>query len=412
MDNSRDRAPLPLEGLRVLDATHIVAGPFCSLILADMGAEVIKIERPGTGERYRTSAPFINGQDGQRVSARFLVANRNKKSVTLDLRHPTCQRAFENLVRAADVLLDNWGPGALRRLGLGYDRLRQVNPGLIYASITGYGDGEGLRGPYSHWPANNICVQGMGGWMEVTGSGDGRPESVGESLGDSVPGLWTALAIMLALESRHRTGRGQHVDTAMYECMAAHNLSNLAHYRATGQAPGRDPAMKMINPQLVLKAKDGYVVLAGAGTEEKWATLWRHIGREDLLKNAVFLGKGVTGEIYLNQFVPAIEAWSQDLPMLEVTQKLNEFGFSMGMVQSLADLDRCPHLEARQMFVTTDDTLGGQFRAFRTPVRLTGCVDPPHRTPPALGEHNREVLCGFGGLTEAELVQLQEEGVV
>ena len=199
--------PLPLDGLRVLDVTHIVAGPFCSMILADMGAEVIKIERPGVGERGRSNGPFIDGPEGQRVSSRYLGLNRNKKSVSIDLRDPQCKQAFERMVAESDILLDNWGPGALRRLGLGYDRLSELNSRLIYASLTGYGDPEGpAPGPYSQWPANNPCVQGMGGWMTVTGSPDSGPQMVGDNIGDSVPGVWTALAIMFALESRHRTG--------------------------------------------------------------------------------------------------------------------------------------------------------------------------------------------------------------
>ena len=169
-----DTSPRPLDGLRVLDATHIVAGPFCAMLLADMGAEVIKIERTKVGERARLNDPFVQSEDGRRVSARFLAINRNKKSVTLDLRQPRGKEIFENLIKASDVLLDNWGPGALQRLNLGFDHLRQLNPGLIYASITGFGDSDGLRGPYSDWPANNPCVQGMGGWMEITGAPDAR----------------------------------------------------------------------------------------------------------------------------------------------------------------------------------------------------------------------------------------------
>ena len=138
------------------------------------------------------------------------------------------------MVASSDVLIDNWGPCALERLGLGYKHLREINQGLIYATITGYGDNEDLKGPYSSWPANNLCVQGMGGWMGITGTGDGPAHSVGENVGDSVPGLWTALAIVLALETRRKTGQGQHVDMAMYECMAAHTLSNMAAYQATG----------------------------------------------------------------------------------------------------------------------------------------------------------------------------------
>ena len=246
--------PLPLEGIRVLDATHIVAGPFCSLILADMGAEVIKIERPRTGDLARGRGPFIGDTDSGQVSSRYLGVNRNKKSVTLDLRNATCKSAFESLVSNADVLLDNWGPGAFRRLGFGYERLREINPRLIYAEITGYGDAEGARGPYSDWPANNLAIQAMSGWMDLTGEPGGTPQAVGDNIGDSVPGVWAALGIVLALETRRQTGVGQHVDVAMYECMASHVISNMNAYQATGTTPGRT-RQAALNPGLALRAR-------------------------------------------------------------------------------------------------------------------------------------------------------------
>ena len=255
--------PLPLEGIRVLDATHIVAGPFCSLILADMGAEVIKIERPRTGDIARGRLPMVTDDDGNRISSRFLGINRNKKSVSIDLRNARCKEAFEKMVAESDVLVDNWGSGAFRRLGLGYDRLSEINPGLIYASITGYGDSEGLTGPYSNWPANNMAIQAMAGWMELTGDPDGPPQSVGDNIGDSIPGLWAALSIVLALETRRKTGRGQHIDVAMYECMVSHIESNMNHYHAVGEVPGRSHD-RMATAGVTFRASDGYVVLAGA----------------------------------------------------------------------------------------------------------------------------------------------------
>ncbi len=411
MTSESEKLPLPLEGVRVLDVTHIVAGPYCSMILADMGAEVIKIERPRTGERARINTPFIEFENGNRVSARYLGVNRNKKSVTLDLRDPRCKSAFENMVRASDILLDNWGPGALRRLGLGYEVLSELNPALVYASITGYGDAEGLRGPYSTWPANNPCVQGMGGWMEMTGAPGGPPQMVGDNIGDSVPGVWTALGIMMALETRRKTGRGQHVDMAMYDCMVAHTTSSMPLYQATGQTTGR-ARENMFSAQLVLKAKDGYAVLAGAGDEEKWVALWELIGRPELGEDPRYRGLGISGEFYFEHIVPAIEEWSQHLPKLEVAERLVEIGYSMGMVQNTEDLDNCPHLEARNMFVDSGDTFGGPFRTVNTPIKLTGSVDTPVAPPPLLGEHNEEILCGIGGLSPGELTVMQSEGVV
>ena len=412
MTADNDTSPRPLDGLRVLDATHIVAGPFCAMLLADMGAEVVKIERTKVGERARLNDPFVQSEDGRRVSARFLAINRNKKSVTLDLRQPRGKEIFENLVKASDVLLDNWGPGALQRLNLGFDRLRQLNPGLIYASITGFGDSDGLRGPYSDWPANNPCVQGMGGWMEITGAPDGPPQMVGDNIGDSVPGVWTALGIMLALESRRKTGRGQHLDMAMYDCMVAHTTSIMPFYQATGQVTTR-ARENMITAQLALKAKDGYAVLAGSGGGGgKWEGLWRLVGREDLIADRRYLGEGISGQFYFDHIVPAIEEWSQHIPKLEIAQKLIELGFSMGIVQDAADLDNCPHLAARKMFVDSGDSLGGSFRTVNNPIRLTESPDTLDAAPPLLGEHNREILCSIGGVTDEELALLEREEVV
>ena len=411
MTTKREELSLPLEGIRVLDLTHIVAGPFCSMIFADMGAEVIKIERPGAGDRSRINTPFIDGADGQKVSVRYLGVNRNKKSVTLDLRDSRCKSAFEALVKESDILLDNWGPGALRRLDLGYDTLSKMNPGLIYASITGYGDAEDMQGPYSQWPANNPCVQGMGGWMEITGAPGGAPQMVGDNIGDTVPGVWSALGVMLALESRHKTGKGQHVDMAMYDCMVAHTTSSMPLYQLTGQSSSR-ARENMFSAQLALKTNDGYAVLAGAGDEEKWVALWQLLGREDLIQDPRYLGQGISGEFYFENIVPELEKWSQHLPKREVAEKLIEIGYSMGMVQNTADLDQCPHLEARKMFVDCGDTLGGSFRTANTPINLTACPETPTGPPPLLGEHNRDILCGIGRLTEEQLLGMETDRVV
>ena len=404
--------PLPLEGIRVLAATHIVAGPFCSLILADMGAEVIKIERPRTGDLARGRGPFIGDAESGQISSRFLGVNRNKKSVTLDLRNATCKAAFESLIANSDVLLDNWGPGAFRRLGLGYERLREINPRLIYAEITGYGDGEGARGPYSDWPANNLAIQAMSGWMDLTGAPGGTPQAVGDNMGDSVPGVWAALGIVLALETRRQTGAGQHVDVAMYECMASHVISNMNAYQATGATPGRT-RQASLSPGLALKASDGYVVMAGVRSPQRLAGLWELIERTDLPEtDERYLQQFPDADFVFDEMIPAIEEWSSQRPKWEVAGRLTELGFSMGVAQSVADLADCPQLEARSMYVDTGDTLGGTFRSLATPIQLTACRPSDTGTPPQLGEHNAEVLCTLGGLTPDELAGLEAEGAV
>ena len=413
MTQAGEKLPLPLDGIRVLDATHIVAGPFCSMILADMGADVIKIERPGTGDLSRGRGPFIKAEDGRETSSRFLGVNRNKKSVSIDLRNARCKRAFEELVRNSDVLVDNWGSGAFRRLGLGYDHLSKINPGLVYASITGYGDSEDLSGPYSDRPANNLAIQAMSGWMEITGDPDGPPQSVGDNIGDSIPGVWTALGIVLALETRRKTGRGQYVDMAMYECMVSHIESNMNSFQATGGNPARSRD-RLATAGITFRAKDGYCVLAGVRTESRMRDLWKLVGRKDLLEgDARYLaGPGMDGQFYFEHIIPAIEGWSSEIPKFEVAAKLTEIGFSMGVTQTVADLAQCPQLEARQMFVDTGDTLGGTFRGVRTPARLTACVESPAETAPTLGQHNAEVLCTLGGMTADEVVELEAEGAL
>ena len=404
--------PLPLEGIRVLAATHIVAGPFCSLILADMGAEVIKIERPRTGDLARGRGPFIGDAESGQISSRFLGVNRNKKSVTLDLRNDTCKAAFEKLVSKSDVLLDNWGPGAFRRLCLGYDRLREINPRLIYAEITGYGDAEGARGPYSDWPANNLAIQAMSGWMDLTGEPGGTPQAVGDNIGDSVPGVWAALGIVLALETRRQTGVGQHVDVAMYECMASHVISNMNAYQATGTTPGRT-RQASLSPGLALRAADGHVVMAGVRTPQRLAGLWELIGRADLPEaDERYLQQFPDADFVFDEMIPAIEEWSTRRPKWEVAGRLTELGFSMGVAQSVSDLADCPQLEARDMYVDTGDTLGGTFRSLATPIQLTSCRQSGTGTPPKLGQHNGEILCTLGGLSPEQLAELEEQGAV
>jgi crotonobetainyl-CoA:carnitine CoA-transferase CaiB-like acyl-CoA transferase len=199
---------------------------------------------------------------------------------------------------------------------------------------------------------------------------------------------------------------------AMYDCMVAHATSTMPLYQATGQVTTR-ARENMITAQLTLKAQDGYAILAGSGgSTDKWKGLWKLVGREELIEDERYLGQGITGEFYFNNIVPAIEEWTQHQPKFKIVEELIKLGFSMGVVQDVADLDHCPHLAVRQMFVESGDGYGGRFRTVNNPIRLTGCPDTPAVAPPRLGEHNAEILCGIGGLSAEELARMQADGVV
>ena len=211
------------------------------------------------------------------------------------------------------------------------------------------------------------------------------------------------------METRRKTGRGQYLDMAMYECLASHIESNMNSYHATGKAPGRSWD-RLATAGITFEAKDGYLVLAGARTEERLRSLWKTVGREDLAEDPRYLKQMASAEFYMNNIIPAIEDWSLERPKAEVAMALIEIGFSIGIAQNMDELANCSHLGARDMFVDTGNTLGGTFRSLRTPVRLTGCQDSPKNTPPKLGEHNRELLCTLGGLSPETLGELEAQG--
>ena len=215
----------------------------------------------------------------------------------------------------------------------------------------------------------------------------------------------------MALEARHKTGEGAFVDMAMYDCMVAHTTSTMPYYQATGKVADLNRG-NMISAQLALRAKDGYVVLAGAGGPDKWKDLWRLMGRDDLIEDERFLGVGVSGDFYMNSFVPELERWTLERTKAEVTQQLIGIGYSMGMVQNQADLDQCPHLEARGMFINGGNDMGGIFRTVNTPIKFAGGAQTPNVQPPLLGANNEDILCSIGGISPEELKQMQSDGVI
>ena len=258
----------PLEGLVVIDMTRVLAGPFCTMMLADMGAEVIKVERPSTGDDSRAFGPFVKGE-----SAYFMSVNRGKKSVTVDLKAPEGKALLLDLVRKADVLVENFKPGVMKKLGLDYATLREVNPRLVYAASTGFGQ----SGPYSARPAYDLVIQAMGGVMSITGPDADHPTKVGSSVSDIFAGVFTCIGILAALNHRHRTGQGQMVDVAMLDCMVAILENAVARYAASGQSPApignRHPS---IAPFSTLKASDGMLAIA-CGNDALFQRFCEHV---------------------------------------------------------------------------------------------------------------------------------------
>lgn len=390
---------LPLAGIRVIDCTHIVAGPYASMLLAQAGAQVIKLEPPKTGERGRRGSSVPNDA-GERAPMNFIALNRGKLGITLDLRAPEGKAAFRRLVAASDVLVENYRPGALERLGLGYEALKTVNPRLVQASISGFGKRADLRGPYSDWTAHNPSAQAMSGLMDGSREPGGRPMQVAAPIGDTIPALWTVYGIMLALRQRESTGTGQFLDMAMYDAMAMHNYGAISAETLGGtDAPAHRTSL---GPHMLIQAADGWVMISGASEQEKWERLFAHIGRADLNADRKYLTVDAKA---------IVEGWSRHLPRAEVCRLLLGMDFSPAPVQTAKEAYDCPQLAARDMFVEFDH-LGRRFRVLGDPVKLSDVPRTPGSPPPRLGEHTERVLGEIAGLAPAEIAELKAKGIV
>ena len=391
----------PLEGIRVVDCTHIVAGPFCTMLLAQAGAQVIKLEPPKTGEWYRANASTIPNDIGERAPLSFVTLNRGKLGVTLNLKDPKGKEAFKKLAAVSDVIVENYAPGAMKRLGLDYDALKTVNPRLVYASISGFGKRTDLRGPYADWTAHNPSAQAMSGMMDGSREPGGPPVLVSATIGDTIPAVWTAYGIMLALQQRERTGHGQFLDIAMYDTMAMHNNVAVASVELDGANAGRRHQQVGPAEHVLFEAQDGWVMLSGAREHEKWERLFRHIGRADLNDDQKYLTLDIK---------PVLEGWSKQLPKAEVCRIMLGMGFSPAPVQTATEVYQCPQLEARHMFVAFEH-LGRKFRHLGDPIKLSNVPDTVGSPPPLLGEHNEYVFGKIVGFSPSELQQMKASGV-
>jgi len=397
----------PFERVRVLAAEQILAGPYCTQLLAAFGAEVIKVEPPG-GEHARGNPPFLVSPCGERVSGYFSSLNRNKKSICLNLKHREAREIFCRLAAASDVVLANYRPGLLEKMGLGFPVLAGINPKLIYATISGFGYPEMGESPYWEWPAFDIVAQAMGGIMSVTGEA-GKPTRVGVSVGDLAAGLFTAFGIVTALYWREKTGLGQWVDVSMVDAVLALLENPVMRYSFTGRVPepvgNRHPS---IAPFDSFEASDGYLVIAG-GSSRTWEALCEAMGRGDLVSDPRFH----TNEDRLKNY-PAlketIQGWTMKHSRTYLVETLIKAGCPAGPVLSVDDIVNDRHFAERGMLSSVP--IAGQNPLLaNVPVKLSKARPELGQPPPQAGQHTREVLCDLLGLSEETLLDLTSRGI-
>lgn len=399
----------PLAGVRVLDVTQMIAGPFCSMMLADAGADVIKVERPGVGDLTRQFGPFIE-RDGKRVSAYFMRFARDKRSLTLNLAHPKGQELFRQLVQRVDVLIENFQPGTMERFGLAWPVLRELNPRLIYASISGFGHTDIYQSPYANRIALDLVAQAHSGLMDLNGEPDGPPLVIPGAIGDIVPAMLTAYGIMLALFQRATTGAGQHVDVSMCDALTAIAERAVMVYAATGENMRRGE--RTLNaPYGVFPAKGGYIAI-GALTQDQWRRLCMAMGRPDLVEHPQLATPAQRADHDRTILRPIIEEWLTDKTSHEAADVLVAHDVPAAPVQRASDLFRDPHVAARRMLLDVPDGLGGYLKLVGRPVKLSASPETEPGPVPQLGEHTAAILGELLGLDAAAVEALRNEGVV
>jgi formyl-CoA transferase len=399
----------PLAGIRVIGLEQYMSAPYCTMLLADAGAEVIKIERPGRGDPRRSIPPYATDTEGRRVAGGFVGYNRNKKSLALNLRHESGQRILKDLVQISDVVVENLRPGAMEKIGLGYEQLKTLNPGLVYAAISGFGRLEGYTGPYSQRPAFDIVAEAMSGMMNLVGFSDKPPSWTTYGLADVYSGMVTAYGVMLALFMRERTGEGQFVDSAMLDNMLALNERMAVIYSFTGKSPERGQ-LRHIAPRGAFRCLDGYLAL-NVPDDIQWGRLCQAMGREDL-KSDPRTADGTARGANMDTIRPIIESWLADKTRAEAVALLESHGVPSGPVYTAEDVFDDPHIAARQMLVTVDDPVAGPLKYARSPLHLSAAPEIATEPAPRLGEHTDTVLRDLLQYEADVIDSLRAQGVV
>ncbi len=398
---SQDR-PLALRGMRVLEVCQVMAGPFCGALLADMGADVIKIENPEGGDLSRHIGRYFSGGEGHG----FMNLNRNKRSLALNIKLPAGQALLRELAAGADALVENLRPGTLKKLGLGYEDLRKANPGLIYASISGYGQ----TGPLKDKGGFDLVSQGLSSLMSFTGEPGGPPIKIPVPLCDLNAGLYTAFSILCAYIHKQQTGQGQMIDTALTDAGLGYAIWQTSQFFPSGEIPvPRGSAHEMSAPYQAIKCKDGYITL-GAANQNNWKRLCKAIGREDLLTHPDYAENASRTEKY-RQLAEELERVFVTKTRDEWIAILDAAKIPCGPILNMAETFRHPQIVAREMAVEVDHPAAGRIKVLAFPPKLSGTPGGVRHPAPLLGQHTEEILKEMGK-GEGEIRRLRAEGVV
>jgi len=390
-----------LSDIKVLDLTRVLAGPYATMVLADLGAEIIKIEQPEKGDDSRAYGPYKNGE-----SAYFMSLNRNKESITLNLKTPEGKEILKELVKQVDVLVENFRPGTMEKLGLGYDNLKEINPRLIYASSTGYGQ----TGPYSQRPAYDAVVQAMGGIMSITGQADGTPTRVGTSIGDITAGLFCAIGILTALHERERSGLGQMVDVAMLDCQVAILENAISRYEFTGDIPrpigNRHPSIVPFETFNTLTSP----IMVAAGNDRLWTTLCELLDL-DIACDPRFKTNPQRNENY--SILRPILAERFMTKAAEEWQKMfDEAGIPSGPINTVDKVVTNEQVVAREMILEVEHPTAGATRIPGIPIKLSRTPGEIRMAAPVLGANTVKLLNQYLGLSFEQVAELKEKQVI
>jgi crotonobetainyl-CoA:carnitine CoA-transferase CaiB-like acyl-CoA transferase len=393
----------PLRGVRVLDLTRVLAGPFCSMTLSDLGAEVIKVEIPGRGDDTRAFPPYIDGE-----SSYFMSLNRGKKSITMNLKDDEATEALHRIAEKCDVVLENFRPGVTARLGVDYEALSRINPRLVYCSISSFGQ----TGPYAQMPGYDLIIQGMGGLMGLTGEPGRPPVRVGMAVTDICAGMYAVIGILAALRVREETGRGQYIDVSMLDGSVSWMTYAAGNYFATGVNPPRmGSAHPSIAPYQAFPTGDGKYILIACGNDRLWGMLTDAMGAEELGHDPRFTTNSLRVE-HMDTLIPILETEFMKKPRDEWLDRLQAMGFPCGPVYGLDEMFRDPQVLARGMLKEVQHPTVGKIKQIGTVLKFSESESSIQSPPPVLGQDTEEVLRTLAGYTDEDIERLREKGAV